>query len=506
MRFSFFSDDLSGLQTDVIGLLCFEDKLGEGTFYQGLDRALDGQLTLLGTEEGFKGKKGQSLLVHSLGKVGCARVLLIGGGARPDFQAPDLRGFAARVVKVGASVAAKNVTLVLPYSEGTVQERAAQFLAEGALLGRYKFDKYFSDEHRKNEAARIEECRIAMSTDNVDARRLDTIRKGVQRGEQVAIAVAFARDLVNEPAAYMTPSRLAEIARDAARDHHLELKILGPKECEKLGMGMYLAVAQGSDEEPRFIHLTYRPKGKATPKKRVALIGKGVTFDSGGLSIKTSAGMEDMKVDMAGAAAVIAGIGVLADLGSPHEIHAIAACTENMISGKSYKLGDVLKSMSGKTVEITNTDAEGRLTLGDAITYALREVAPDEIFDFATLTAAVVVALGKHIAGVMGNDLSLVEHWLAAARRAGEEMWQLPLPERMKEQIKSDIADLRNVGDRFGAALTAGVFLREFAGTTPWVHVDLAGPASADKEYGHISKGGTGFSVATMVEYLASRD
>ncbi len=213
-----------------------------------------------------------------------------------------------------------------------------------------------------------------------------------------------------------------------------------------------------------------------------------------------------MKVDMSGAAAVISAIGLLADLNAPVEVHAIAACTENMVSGKAYKLGDVLKSMNGKTVEINNTDAEGRLTLGDAIHYAITEVKPDELFDFATLTGACMVALGPNIAGVMGNDLSLVERWLASAKLAGEEMWHLPLPPALRDQLKSEIADMRNTGDRFGGALTAGLFLKEFVGETPWVHVDIAGPASADKEQGHIAKGGTGFAVATIAEYLAPRD
>jgi leucyl aminopeptidase len=269
---------------------------------------------------------------------------------------------------------------------------------------------------------------------------------------------------------------------------------------------MYLAVAQGSDEEPRFIHLSYQPKGTPKGRKKVVLIGKGVTFDSGGLSLKGSKDMEDMKVDMSGAAAVLAAIGALAELRSPHEVHAIAACTENMPSGKSYKLGDVLKSMSGKTVEINNTDAEGRLTLGDALTYALKEIQPDEVIDFATLTGACMVALGPNLAGVMGNDNSLTERWLQAARQAGEEMWHLPLPERLKDQLKSDVADMKNTGERWGGALTAGLFLKEFVGTTPWVHVDLAGPATATEEWGHVPKGGTGFAVATMVEYLAPRE
>jgi leucyl aminopeptidase len=266
-------------------------------------------------------------------------------------------------------------------------------------------------------------------------------------------------------------------------------------------MGMYLAVAQGSDEEPRFIHLSYKPAGA---KRRVALIGKGVTFDSGGLSLKPSQSMEDMKIDMSGAAAVLSAIAALAQLKAPVEVHAIAACTENMPSGKAYKLGDVLRSMAGKTVEINNTDAEGRLTLGDAITYA-KQLEPDEVFDFATLTGACMVALGPHTAGVMTNAAAVSERWLAAAKGAGEDMWPLPLPERLKDQLKSDIADMKNTGERWGGALTAGLFLKEFAGDTPWVHVDLAGPASADKENGATAKGGTGFAVATICEYLAPR-
>ncbi len=504
MKVSLHSGDVTKLSTGLLGLLCFEEGMAEGAIYQAVDKALDGLLARLVAEEQFKGKKGQTLSLHTHGRIAPSRVLLVGAGARKDFAAADLRGFGARTMKAGASAQAKVVTAVLPYSEGASQERHAQFLTEGALLAAYRFDKYLTGERKKPEV--VEELKLAMSPDNVDGSRLDAVKRGLQRAEQIAHAVSLARDLINEPAGEMTPKKMAEVAQRVAKQHGLEIKVLGPKECEKLGMGMFLAVAQGSEEEPRFIHLTYRPKGKTPAKKKVALIGKGVTFDSGGLSLKPSSAMEDMKVDMSGAAAVIAAIGVLADLGVPYEVHAIAACTENMPSGKSYKLGDVLKSMNGKTVEINNTDAEGRLTLGDAITYAVQECRVDEIFDFATLTGACMVALGPHTAGVMGNDLSLVERWLASARLAGEEMWHLPLPPGLRDQLKSDVADMRNTGERWGGALTAGLFLKEFVGDTPWVHVDIAGPASADKEIGHTPKGGTGFGVSTIVEYLASRE
>jgi leucyl aminopeptidase len=319
----------------------------------------------------------------------------------------------------------------------------------------------------------------------------------------VAAAVSQARDLVNEPAGHLTPAQLAHEARSIARKHKLGIKVMGAAECQRLGMGMFLAVGQGSDQEVQFIHLTYKPSGK--PKKRIALIGKGITFDSGGYSIKPSQSMEDMKTDMAGAAAVIAAMGALGALGCPHEVHGIAACAENLVSGRAYKLGDILRGMDGTTVEINNTDAEGRLTLGDAITYARQKIEADEIIDLATLTGACMVALGPYTAGVLSNHEGLVEKWLAAARATGEDMWRLPLNERLREQLKSPLADMRNTGERWGGAITAGLFLSHFVKDTPWVHVDIAGPASAGSDYGAVSRGGTGFGVGTLLEYLGGR-
>jgi leucyl aminopeptidase len=502
MNLTVHVDDLLQIPVAVLGIPVFEDGVAEAPSVQALDKALDGVLTKTIADEQWKGKKGSTLALHTHGRVGATRLLLVGLGARKDFSPGDLRGAAARVVKASVAAHGKSAAFVMPAGDGLTTERTIQFVAEGALLGGYRFDKYLTGERKKSDP--VEDFRVLVGEG--DAARVDGLKRAVQRGEQVAAAVAHARDLVNEPAAEMTPRKMAEVAQRLAKQHGLEAKILGPKECEKLGMGMFLAVGQGSDEEPRFIHLTYKPKGKTPPKKKVVLVGKGITFDSGGLSLKPSNAMEDMKVDMAGAAAVVSAIGALADMGVPVEVHAIAACCENMPSGKSYKLGDVLKSMNGKTVEINNTDAEGRLTLGDALHYAVTEVKPDEIFDFATLTGACMIALGPHTAGVMGNDLSLVERFLQAARLAGEEMWHLPMPPALRDQLKSEIADMRNTGDRYGGALTAGIFLKEFVGETPWVHVDIAGPASADKEQGHIGKGGTGFAVATIIEYLAPRE
>jgi leucyl aminopeptidase len=303
---------------------------------------------------------------------------------------------------------------------------------------------------------------------------------------------------VNEPAGSLTPTALADAAAGWARAAGVTVEVLDRAACAALGMGLFLAVAQGSTQEPRFVHLAWTPPGA---RRRVVVVGKGITFDSGGLSLKTNEGMLDMKTDMAGAAAVLAAATAAAEEKLAVEVHALAACTENMPSGNAYKLGDVIRSLDGKTVEINNTDAEGRLTLADALSFGLR-FKPDAVLDFATLTGACMVALGPHTAGVMSNDDALADELLAAAQRAGEEMWRLPLPPRLTEQLKSEIADFKNTGERWGGALTAGLFLKEFVGGVPWVHVDIAGPSSATKDYGHISKGGTGFAAAAILEFL----
>jgi leucyl aminopeptidase len=362
-------------------------------------------------------------------------------------------------------------------------------------VGSYRFDKYLTGDRAATPSVGTLALHPPTSLDAT------TEEAALARARSTARAVARARDLVNEPAGVMTPSRLAATVgewRAAIPKPNLSLEVLDRAACASLGMGLYLAVAQGSAEEPRFIHLAWKPPGA---KRRIVIVGKGVTFDSGGLSLKTSEGMLDMKTDMAGAAAVLAAATAAAEEELPVELHALSACTENMPSGTSYKLGDVLRSMDGKTVEINNTDAEGRLTLADALSFGLR-LQPDAVLDFATLTGACMVALGPFVAGLMSNDESLAAEVATAAERAGEEMWRLPLPGRLLEQLKSEIADLKNTGERWGGALTAGLFLREFVGDVPWVHVDIAGPASTSKIDGHQTKGGTGFAVASILEFL----
>jgi leucyl aminopeptidase len=502
MKFTVSTDDPTQVAVDLLAVPTFEEAVADQPSTAGLDKRLEGLLTKLAAEERFKGKKDQTLMVHTHGKVGAGRILLIGVGARKDFSATMIRDLAARATKAANRVSAKTYALVFPQVDSTGLERMAQYAAEGATLGGYAFDRYLSED-RKAKTSATEATFLLSETDPA---RLEQARRALSRGELVSQAISLARDLVNEPASEMTPRKLADVARDVAQKHHLEIKVLGPKDLEKLGTKLLLAVSQGSDEEPRLIHLTYKPKGKpATNPRTVALVGKGVTFDSGGLSLKPAKSMEDMKTDMAGAAAVIAAMGAIGELRPQTEVHGIVMATENMPSGKAIRPGDVVTGLGGKSVEILNTDAEGRLILADGLAYA-GQLKPTEIIDLATLTGAIMVALGPYTAGVMGNNLSLIERLLATARLVGEELWHMPLVERLRDDLKSDIADLKNMGNAYGGAITGGLFLREFvASETPWAHIDIAGPSSTDKEYGAFTKGGTGFGIATLVEYLVGR-
>jgi leucyl aminopeptidase len=481
-------------KADLLAVGVAEDTLEDNALLDALDAALGGLLRSSIRDERFKAKSGQTLLLATHGRLPSARLALIGLGKRTAVTVSSLRGFAGRAARLAQGAGARRLAILPPLGFLGPQPElsaVAERLVEGVCLGTYRFDKYLSED--KRTPLSLVEVSLLLGTP-----QSPPLTDALPRAERLARAIARARDLVNEPACYMTPSRLADEAQSVAGKHGLSCTVLGPDECRQRGMGLFLAVAQGSDEEPRFIHLAWKPSNS---RKRIVLIGKGVTFDSGGLSLKSTDNMLDMKTDMAGAAAVISAIGPVAAEQLPLEVHAIAACTENMPSGHAYRLGDVLRSKAGKTVEINNTDAEGRLTLADAISYAL-ELKPDVIIDLATLTGACIVALGPHTAGVMSNNDGLASAWLDAAKAAGDDMWRLPLTDRLTEQLKSDVADMKNTGERWGGALTAGLFLREFVGDTPWVHVDIAGPSTADKDVGDVSKGGTGFPVATIVEYL----
>jgi leucyl aminopeptidase len=499
MEFAFETGKLSELCVDVVGLCVFEDQVERSWAFDELDRGLQRHLSRQAEAEQFVGKQGQTLSCPTLGTMSLGRVVVFGLGPRDSYEVADGLRYGAALLETAKSAGAKTLAAVLPQTESLAADRASQFLVQGLLLGAYTFERFLSEP--KKPQLRLESVSIVLPPEHQGS----PPHLSLARARVVAEAVNMARDLVNMPASSMTPSDLAERATALAAAEELECKVLGPKEIARQKMRLFLAVSAGSAVEPRFIHLTYRPKGKAKPTRRVVLAGKGVTFDSGGLSLKPTANMVDMKCDMAGAAAVLGVMGALPSLGVQAEVHGLIAATENMLSASSYKLGDVIEGKSGKFVEIVNTDAEGRLTLADALAYG-QTLKPDLVVDIATLTGACMVALGPDVAGVMGNDVSLTEKLLASARIAGEEMWSLPLPKRLRSQLDSPVADLKNSGERFGGALTAGLFLKEFVGDMPWAHIDIAGPAYAEKGWGHIPRGGTGFCVATLLEFLGGQD
>ena len=492
-------------RTDLLVIPLFEEEAAKlAGPAAGIDDASHGALSAVIKGDHWRGKLASTLLCHLLGKPLSARVLLIGLGKRREFSVSSLRRIGGVAVKQGDKLQAATLTIAAPDLDDLAG--AARALAEGAALGAYRFTAYKTQDAKKTHVTRL---RILLPS--AQRKGEPAIKAALERAAMVARQVSLARDLVNEPPSDLPPEALAEAARQAAKRSGLQITVYDKKQIEKMKMGCLLGVARGSDHEPRFIHLQYTPKnaakakngaGKKTPPSRhLALIGKGITFDSGGLSLKTPEGMKNMNYDMAGGAAVIAAMEAVALLEPPFPVMGLVPASENMTGGNAYKLNDVLRSMHGKTVEVNNTDAEGRLILADALHYANTRGAT-EIIDLATLTGACMVALGHYTAGVFSNKQSLAQSVLAAAERAGESMWQLPMIEEIKEGLKSDVADLSNVGGRYGGAIAAAIFLREFVGETPWVHLDIAGPAMGEKDRDYIPKGGTGFAVATLIEYV----
>ena len=476
----------------VVGLSAEDKKLPPAL--AALDRQSGGRIAAVLAAEQFRGKPGAVTHLHVADGFGASRIVVAGLGGRKDLGAEMVRRAAAAGLRRARDLGARTVALEVLGDRLPPRERA-HAAVEGAILGTYVFDRY----KREKSDKVVEALRVV----SPDGRQTREISEGARRGEIFAQSTWLARDLINAPANDVHPTHVADVAKQVARDGKLKVKILEREECAKLGMGAFLGVAQGSPEQPpKFIHLTYSPGGK--PTKRVAVIGKGITFDSGGLDLKSAEGMSRMKNDMSGAAAVLGIMQALPKLGAKVEVHGIIAATENMPSGTAFRPGDVLRAMNGTTIEIGNTDAEGRLTLADALCYAAKFTEPHEMIDMATLTGACVVALGPLCSGLMASDQRLADRLLAAARAAGERVWQLPLIDEYKEQFKSDVADLNNTGGRNGGAITAGLFIKEFSGSIPWAHFDIAGPAFIDKDSPLGPKGATGVAVRTILTYLTS--
>jgi leucyl aminopeptidase len=430
------------------------------------------------------GKPLELLLLHHVGGVAATRVLLAGAGKAEKFDPAEMRKLAGAAVRHLKSKAVKSIAMALDPEHASADFASAA--VEGAILGEYEPDRYKTDDGEKKSVDRF--TVVAAGDDLEDA---------VTRGRIVAEAQNFARALVNEPANLLTPSKVAEAARSMASEYGLECQVLDSERMELLGMGALLGVARGSAEPPALIVIRYRPRvGKPAP--HLGLVGKGVTFDSGGISIKPADGMEKMKYDMAGGAAMLGAMRAIAQLKPAIAVTAFIPCVENMPGSRAQRPGDIVTAMSGKTIEVINTDAEGRLILADALTYA-RKQGCTHLVDAATLTGAVVVALGHLNVGLFANDDGMRERVLGAAKSAGERMWPMPLEDDYKDYLKSAFADLANVGGRWGGAITAAMFLKEFAEDTPWVHLDIAGTAWLDESKPFLAKGPTGLPVRTLV-------
>ncbi|RJS19265.1 leucyl aminopeptidase [Corallococcus sp. H22C18031201] len=502
MQFSLHTGDATRASGDLLVIPLFEGDLGPSAPepLAAADAAFEGKLRAAAAQEGFKAKAEQSFVIHTLGRLGAERVLLLGLGARARYRPEVLRLAAGRAAKTAQRLKVTSLAIAVPTTSHA--DEALRATVEGLELGAYRFDKYKASAKEDKGGPKLGRVALLLPEGVQKDKALDG---AVTLARNVAEAVNWARDLVNEPPNVVTPTRLAQAAQEAAKDAGLKATIGGRKEIERLKMGMFLGVTAGSVEEPKLIHVAYIPKNAKDAKRPpLALVGKAITFDSGGLSLKPADAMVDMKTDMAGSAAVLGAMKVIGALKPPFPVHAFIGACENMPSGTAYRPGDILTARSGKTVEITNTDAEGRLVLGDILTWAC-EHKPATIVDLATLTGACIVALGNYIVGAFGEDDEAMWSVLEAASNAGEEFWRLPISDLQKDALRSEVADMKNAGERWGGAINAALFLKEFVGDTPWVHLDIAGPSTSPKERGYFGKGATGVGLRTLVELVRQR-
>ena len=494
MEIRVVKEDVTKLRIPALIVNLFQGIKKPGGATGAVDRALDGAITQLIEEGEIKGKKAEITLIHTFGKIGPSRVLVAGLGKAESFDRETIREVMATSCRYLRKLDIKEVATIAHGAgiAGLDAKSSGQSIAEGTILGLYRFKDYITK--NDDSAGEVEELLIVES----DSKKIGDLEEGVQQGRLLAEAAILARDMVNEPANVLTPTRMAEVARQVAREEGLEINVLDREDMEELGMGALLGVAMGSDQPPKLIVLKYQGDPE-NPSNNLGLIGKGITFDTGGISIKPAGGMENMKGDMAGGASVISAMKVIGRLKPKINVTAIIAATENMPGGSAQRPGDVVRSMSGKTIEVINTDAEGRLVLADALYYA-RQMGITRLVDVATLTGAMVVALGHACSGVMGNNQELIDRVTRAGQSTGEKIWQLPMYDEYRELIKSNVADIKNTGGRPAGSITAAYFLAEFTGDIPWAHLDIAGTYMSDKEKGYIVKGGTGVPTRTLVD------
>ncbi len=473
----------------IIGLS--EAALPLSTTLAEINSRLSGLLQELIDEAEFTGKDGTSAMSRVGPGAAVRKLGIVGLGAAEAITADTLRRAAAAAARLAKKEKCASLGLSLPLVQND-PALTAQALAEGVSLALHHDNRFKSDD----KASKV-------TLDHIHLLGLPDQEASLQTAQAICDGVILARELVSAPANVVTPEVLAQTAQDIATAHGLELEILEREQCEALGMGAYLGVAQASDLPPKFIHLTYKPAG--TPTRKLAIVGKGLTFDSGGLNIKgAGSGIEMMKIDMGGAAATLGAAKAIAQIQPDVEVHFISAAAENMIGGNAMRPGDILTASNGKTIEVNNTDAEGRLTLADALVFA-EKLGVDAIVDLATLTGACIIALGDDIAGIFSENDQLAGALATAATAAGEKFWRLPMEEKYFDGLKSIVADMKNTGPRPGGSITAALFLKQFVTSTPWVHLDVAGPVWTEKESGYNNPGGTGFGVRTLVQWVLTK-
>lgn len=493
MRFEAIQQSLAEAECDVLVVNLFEGVTQPQGATGAVDRAVDSAITNLIERESFEGKLGHTADLTPCGGVRAAKIVLVGLGKQEELDADKIRQASSAAARRARSLSAKRVATVLHGggAGGIDPATAAAALVQSMILGTYQFTKHKTADVTPNTIDQVDIVEM-------DSDKIDPIKAGIARGRLIAEAISYARDLTNEPANIVTPSYLAEQARTIAARSDIDCQIVERDGIENTGMNLLLAVSKGSRQEPKFIIMRYsNPKAQKT----VALIGKGITFDSGGINLKPTESLQNMKDDMAGAAAVLAAMRAVGELRPELNVLGLIPATENMIGGNATRVGDIITGLSGKTVEIDNTDAEGRLVIADAAAFAEREKV-DEIIDIATLTGACVIALGRGMAGILGTDQSLVDQLIHAGARVGEMLWQLPLYPDYKDNLKSEIADMRNTGGREAGAINGAIFIKDHMTGTPWAHIDIAGPATIDKESPLAPKGATGFGAGTLVEYV----
>ncbi|MED0669158.1 leucyl aminopeptidase [Aneurinibacillus aneurinilyticus] len=494
MKVKISTETISSIATDCLIVTYCEDQDTVKGYAKSVDAALEHRISQLIAEKEIRGTFGEVTLLHNWGKIPAKRTLILGLGKEKELTAAKVRDAIGIAARHAQKKGIKNVTFGV--SNYYVEKRfwnpvdIVQGVVEGVELGTYTFSGY---KKREEQPSVIEEFILVVSGDLEQS----AIQAGLERADSAAYATNLARDLVNEPGNKMTPAILAERAREVAHRRNMEVKVLNKAELEELGMGALLGVGQASTNEPKMVVIKYN--GAADSKEVLGYVGKGITFDTGGIQVKPDEGMGEMKTDMAGAAAVIAamdGIGAL----QPHvNVIAVIPTCENMISGNNLKPADVITSFSGKTIEIVHTDAEGRLILADGVAYAKHQGAT-KLVDVATLTGSVVSALGHAATGMITNNAEWLEEVKSAARIAGEKVWELPNFEEYQEYIKSEIADIKNDAGRPAGCIQGGIFIGAFAEDTPWVHLDIAGTAVTDKDKGHNPAGATGVAVRMLIQ------